>query len=398
VRDEDQTITYSRHVAAILRDNCVSCHRPGEVGPFSLLTYRDAARRADFIREITASRRMPPWKPRPGYGVFRDTLRLTDRELEILARWAEAGAPQGDPAELERPAPAPTPAAEGWQLGQPDFVYTMAQPSVIPSSGDDEFRSFTLPLPLDRDQQVVGIELRPDNRKVVHHAALFVVPAGSVQTGARVPAGVPLWEWTPGTIPRRFPPGVGLRLSSGSGLVLLVRYHPSGKPETDQSSIGISLSKQPLERFLVGIPLGTSDLDIPAGARRHKVVVKASVPADTHAYTLMPHAHLLLREMTLTVTRPDGTVQCLLWIDDWDFTGQAPLHFTRPVSLPRGTVLELVGTFDNSAGNPRNPNVPPRRVRFGPASTDEMLGCPIQVIPDRPQDDSAFRTRWPQGL
>jgi peroxiredoxin len=403
----EEPLTYARDVAPILWKNCVICHRPGEVGPFSLLTYRDAAKRADFLREITASRRMPPWKARPGFGVFLDNLRLTDRELAILARWAEAGAPEGDTAEL----PVPPRLTEGWQLGQPDYVFRVAEPFPVPASGDDVYRSFVIPLPLDHDQPVVAFEFRPGNRRVVHHSKLFVVPAGSVRardaadpgpgfasTGSADLGQPAIWEWTPGTIPRRSPPGVGKLLKSGGELILFVHYHPSGKPETDQSSIGVFLSKAPLERYITGIPMGTSSIDIPAGARRHQVVVKATLPADAHAYTLMPHGHLLLREMTLTARRPDGTRERLLWIDDWDFNWQGQYHFAKPVVLPKGTELALVGVYDNSTDNPRNPNSPPRRVRFGPASTDEMLGCHIQVIPDRPEDYAVFRKKWPQGL
>jgi thiol-disulfide isomerase/thioredoxin len=384
----DEPVTYTRHIAPILRQNCVACHRPGAVGPFSLLTYRDAARRAEFLREITASRRMPPWKPRPGHGVFLDTLRLTDHELALLARWAEAGAPEGDPADLP-PAPQFT---EGWQLGRPDYVFQIATPLEVPASGEDLFRSFVIPLPLDADRYVVAFELRPGNPMVVHEARLFVADSGAELTRP------PLWEWTPGTIPRRTPPGAGLRLRSGSDLVLVLRFHPSGKPETDRTRLGIYLSPTPPPRFVIGIPLATVDIDIPAGARRHRVVATASVPADAHAYTLMPHAHQLLRELTLTVTFPDGEVQRLLWIDDWDPGTPGPYHFVKPVALPRGTVLELVGVYDNSADNPRNPSAPPRRVRFGPGRGDEMLECQIRVIPDRPQDHPAFHRKWPQGL
>jgi hypothetical protein len=407
IHDNGAEVTYTRDVAPILWKNCAICHRPGEVGPFSLLTYRDAAKRAEFLREITASRRMPPWKARPGAGVFLDNLRLTDRELQVLARWVEDGAPEGDPADL----PPPPRFTDGWQLGEPDYVFQIAEPFAIPASGDDLFRSFVIPLPLDRDRQVVAFEFRPGNRRVVHHSKLFVVPGGAVrQRDAADPGpgfassgsadlGQPaIWEWTPGTIPRHPPLGVGKRLKSGSDLVLFVHYHPTGKPEIDQSSIGVFLSKAPLSRFIAGIPMGTSDIDIPAGANRHTVVVKATLPADAHAHTLMPHAHLLLREMTLTVTRPDGQVQRLLWIDDWDLNWQGQYHFAKPVPLPKGTTIELVGVYDNSADNPRNPSSPPRRVRFGPSSTDEMLGCHIQVIPDRPEDYPVFRKKWPQGL
>ncbi len=405
--------SYCRDVAPILWKNCVICHRPGEVGPFSLLTYRDAAKRAGFLAEITDSGRMPPWKAHLGAGVFLDTLRLDDRERTTLRQWAEAGAPEGDLSDL----PESPKFVDGWQIGRPDYAYTVAEPFPIPADGPDLYRSYVIPLPLERDQQIVGFEFRPGNRRVVHHAKLFVVPPGSkldsgslrdrdaadpgpgFASSGSADLGQPaIWEWTPGTIPRPFPEGAGKRIKSGSEVVLFIHYHPTGKPESDRSTIGIFLNQRPIQRWITGIPMGTTDIDIPAGAKRHRVVVRATLPADAHAFTLMPHAHLLLREMTLTVTRPDGGTQRLLWIDDWDLNWQGQYHFVRPVPLPKGTVIELVGIYDNSADNPRNPNSPPRRVRFGPASTDEMIGCHIQVIPDRVEDFRLFRKKWPQGL
>lgn len=399
--------TYTRDVAPILWRNCAPCHRRGEVAPFPLLTYRDAAKRAQFLSEVVESRRMPPWKAQPGYGVFRDCLLLTERERQAIAAWAGAGAPEGNPADLPPPPVFPT----GWSLGEPDLVFRMPEPYRVESDGEDDFRAFVIPIPLACDQHVVAFEFRPGNRRVVHHAKLFCDPSGrSHQRDVADPApgfaslgsadiGQPaIWEWTPGTVPRFPPEHAGWILKAHSDLVLFVHYHPSGRPETDQSSVGIYLSKQPLRRLIAGIPLASERIDIPPGEKRHLVTASATLPADAHAYVVMPHAHYLLREMWLKATRPDGTVLPLLWIDDWDFNWQGQYAFAQPVALPRGTRLDLVAYYDNSAENPRNPNHPPRRVRFGPASTDEMLGCHIQVIPDDPSSYPIFRKQWPSGF
>jgi hypothetical protein len=207
-----------------------------------------------------------------------------------------------------------------------------------------------------------------------------------------------IWEWTPGTVPRFQPEGAGWILKARSDLVLFIHYHPTGKPETDQSSVGIYLSKKPLRRLIAGIPLASERIDILPGEKRHVVTASTTLPEDAHAYVVMPHAHYLLREMWLKAIRPDGTVQTLLWINDWDFNWQGQYAFAKPVALPKGTRLDLVAYYDNSADNPRNPSSPPRRVRFGPTSTDEMLGCHIEVIPDDPRNYPIFRKKWPSGF
>ena len=400
------SITYNQHVAPILDRKCAGCHRPGEVGPFSLLTYADAAKRAQFVHEVAESGRMPPWKPEPGFGTFLDDPRLSARELAVLAAWADAGAPEGDPA-LRPPAPR---YRDGWQLGEPDIVFTMPEAFAVPP-GPDIYRAFVIPTPPGLSLPVRAIEFRPGNRRVVHHAKLFsdptkqsrrrdqADPAPGFASLGSADIGVPaLWEWTPGTIPRPPPPGLGSVLNVGADLVLYIHYHPDGKPESDRSQVGLYLSKEPLTHILAGIPLGTTKIDLPAGSRRREVAVSTTLPTDVHAYAVMPHAHFLLREMKVRAVLPDGRVRRLLWIRDWDFNWQGQYQYAEPVPLPKGTRLDLVGIYDNSDANPRNPFRPARRVLFGPTSTDEMLGCHIQVIPDRPEDYSTLRKKWPAGL
>jgi peroxiredoxin len=408
--EDDRPVTFTKDVAPILWNHCAGCHRPGEVAPFSLLTYKDAAKRAEFLKRVTASRRMPPWRAAPGYGHFLDDLRLNDRQVETLARWADAGAPEGDPADLPPPPEFPTP--ESWALGAPDLVVTTPEPFAVPAGGEDVYRAFVVPVPLDRAKTVVAAEFRPGNRKVVHHARVFIDdegdefvrrdeadPGPGFRSGGGVTIPRPgLTEWVPGVTPRRWPEGCGKVLGPRSRLIILVHYHPSGKPETDRSSLALYLRDEPPTRLMTSVPLWTTRIDIPPGASRHEVEVFATLPADVHAFAVMPHGHYLMRDIQLNARLPDGTVRPLLRVDDWDFNWQGSYRYVKPIKLPRGTTLHAVAHYDNSTANPSNPSSPPRRVRFGEGSTDEMFGCFLHVIADTPADYEAMRKKWPRAL
>ena len=367
------------------------------MGPFSLLTYKDAAKRAGFLRDVTASREMPPWRAVHGYGDFHDAGRLSRRELAVLARWADDGAPEGDPADGTEPPTFP----EGWQLGTPDLVATMPEPFVVPADATDIYRAFVLPLPLDRDTAVAAVEFRRGNRRVVHHARFYVDPTDECRRRDAAEAGPGfesfgggdilkpgLGAWVPGLIPRMPPPDVGKVVRKGSDLILLVHYHGTGKEEVDRSSVGLFFCKTPPARRTSTISLSSIKIDIPPGESRHRIALTAYMKADAHAISVLPHGHFLMREISLRATLPGGQVVPMLWIDDWDFNWQGQYHFARPVPLPKGTRLDVVAYYDNSAENPFNPHQPPRRVKLGWASTDEMLGCHVQVIAD---DDESQR-------
>jgi peroxiredoxin len=404
---KDATVTFHKDVAPILWERCAGCHRPGEVGPFSLLSYRDAAKRAAFLSEEAGARQMPPWRAVHGYGDFEDLGRLSRRELATLARWAETGAPEGDPQDRRDPPTFP----EGWRLGTPDNVITMPEPFVVPAGGGDIYRAFVLPLPLEADTAVAAVEFRPGNRRIVHHARFYVDPSSdcrrrddadatpgfaSLGGGDIVKPG--LGAWVPGLIPRMPPSDVGKVIRKGSDLVMLIHYHGTGKEETDQSSIGLYYCRTPPTRKVTTLSLSTIKIDIPPGANRHRMTQTTYLKADAHAIAVMPHGHYLMRQISLTATRPDGKVVPMLWIDDWDFDWQGQYHFARPVPVPKGTRLDLVAVYDNSSENSANPNVPPRRVKFGYASTDEMLGCHVQVIADDDEAQRVFDRTLPLGL
>jgi peroxiredoxin len=408
--NNQETITFARDVAPILWKNCARCHRPGAVGPFSLLTYKDAAKRADFIRMVTASGRMPPWKPLAGAGVFLDEPLLSPVEKEVLRTWAETGCEEGELADLpEQPR-----FADGWQLGEPELVLTMPEPFPVPPAGDDIYRAFLLPLDLDRDLTIVGVEFRPGNRRIVHHCRVHFDPTGDARRRETSEAGPgfngwfggPSFElpypgigaWTPGMTPRLAADGVGRVIPRGSDIVVHIHYHQIGKPQSDQSSVGLFLAKKPVSRSMAGLSISTARIDIPPGERRHMLIQSTRLKADIHLYAVVPHAHYLCREFRLAATLPDGTIQPLLWITDWNADWQDQYRYAKPVRLPKGTLLTFAAYFDNSDGNPRNPNKPPRRVRFGPGTKDEMCACHLEFLPDDPSGYEVYKQKSPFGL
>jgi mono/diheme cytochrome c family protein len=396
-----EDVTFNKHVAPILFKHCAGCHRPGEIGPFPLLTYKDAAKRADFLKDVTAERRMPPWKAEPNYGDFHDVRRLSDAEIKTLAAWADSGAREGDAKDLP-----PTPKfPEGWQLGTPDLVLKMPKAFAVPAGGRDVFRCFVIPTGLTEDRTVAAVEFRPGNRRVVHHALFFLDSAGTARKKAGddpassfasfggvgfLPTGS-LGGWAPGAMPRRLPDGTGLFLRKVSDLVLQIHYHPSGKAEEDQSTLGIYFTKKPAETRVSSVPLVNRRLYIPAGAERHKVTTSFTIPVDVHAMGISPHMHLVGREMKVVATLPDGKKQPLIWIKDWDFNWQGQYLFAKPLALPKGTKIDLEAYYDNSSKNLRNPNNPPKLVRWGEQTTDEMCLCFLQVVTDKPSDLGTLR-------
>jgi len=383
--------TFARDVAPILYRHCATCHHPGEVAPFPLLTYPDAAKRAKLIATVTASRYMPPWQPEPGYGHFQGERRLGDADIATLRRWAEAGAPEGDPAQLP---PAPR-FPEGWQLGTPDMTVSMPKPFAIAADGPDQYMCFVIPLHLTADKYVRAMEFRPETRSVVHHA-LFLLDAGHIgrQLGESYPCfGTPgflpsgaLGGWTPGMQPARMPEGLQLTLRKGSDLVMQIHYHPTGKAESDQSTLGLYFTDKPPAKWVMDIPLGSHQIDIPAGERAYKVRDHFTTPVDLEAVGIIPHAHYICKEMDGWAILPDGRKQWLIRIRDWNFNWQEQYRYAAPVKLPADTRLEMEFTYDNSDANPRNPNHPARRVLWGPETTDEMAGLHVQVAPEDMDD------------
>jgi hypothetical protein len=274
----------------------------------------------------------------------------------------------------------------------------MAKPFAVPAEGPDLYRCFVIPFGLKSDRYASRIEFRPGNPKVVHHALLFLDRAGVAKRNETEPGagyscfGAPgflgggLGGWSPGSPPIRMPEGAAAVLGAGSDLVVQLHFHPSGKPETVESSVAFEFTGQAPRRRLMDIPLGSRAIDIPAGERAYTVRDTFTLPVDVDAIGIVPHAHYICKEMKGIARLPNGSAEWLIRIRDWDFNWQEQYRYKRPLRLPEGTRLEMEFTFDNSAENPRNPSHPPRRVRWGPDSSDEMAGLHVQVFPVRQSD------------
>jgi tetratricopeptide (TPR) repeat protein len=394
--------TFNKDIASIVWARCATCHRPGEIGPFNLITYDDVRRRAMQIAAVTARRVMPPWKPRPGAGSFQNERRLTDGELNAIQRWVAAGAPEGAAADLPpRPAALQAQGWRPWQLGTPDLVVSMPAPYAVRADGPDVFRTFVIPIPVAAARYVRALEFHPGNARVVHHANLGVDRtrssrrlderdpepgyAGSMERDARYPEGQ-LLGWTPGQAAHEVPDGTQWRLEPGSDLVVQLHLQPTGKQESVQVSAAFYFTDAPPLRTPIGLRMGSETIDIPAGSDAWAIADRYQLPVDVDVFAIQPHAHNLARKMQAMAILPGGGTRWLFAIDDWDFRWQDVYRYTTPVALPKGTVITMAYVYDNSAANPRNPRHPPARVVWGQNTSDEMGDLWIQVIPRSPAD------------
>jgi peroxiredoxin len=399
-------VTFHKDVAPILQKNCQNCHRPGEVGPFSLMTYKQAVTWAEDVKEYTANRTMPPWKPTEAAFAFHNERKLSDAEIKTLASWVDGGTPEGDPKD----APPPARFADGWALGTPDLVLTPDEDFQIGPSGPDNFRCYVLPTNLPEDRYIIGYEVKPGNPRIVHHTLNYWDLSGKareLEAAARkkasaddrdrgpgysasmgvgffpqksprddVPSLGNFGGWAPGSVYRFLPQGTGYLLPKGADVVLQVHYHRDGKPEKDRTKIGIYLAKKPVEHPYQTLVLGPRNplfLNIPAGKEDHRIEGVAYVQADCTMYSAMPHMHLIGKSVQVSMTPPGGTKTTLVGIDAWDYNWQETYWFKEPLKLKAGTKLEIEAIFDNSSRNPNNPRNPPGLVLFGEQTTNEML-------------------------
>lgn len=385
----DGDVTWARDVAPIVYANCAECHREGEVAPFSLVKYEDVKKRAKQINEVVSEGIMPPWKPAEGYGCFVGERRLSADQRETVKRWVEGGAKEGNAAE----APAVPTWATGWRLGEPDVVVKMPDAFDIPAGGRDIYRAFVMPVELKEDEMIVGFEFRPGNPKVVHHCLLFMDETGKARKLDEADPG-PGWRsfggpgftpsgglggWAPGALAERLPDGMGRPIHKGADVVFQIHYHPDGKPERDQSELALYFAKKPVTKVVGSVPLGRRDIDIPAGQTRYQRHQEVTLTQEMTVVGIIPHMHLLGREMKVTATEPSGRVVPMVWIKDWDFQWQGQYRYAEPLVLPPGTKIEMDAAYDNSDGNPSNPNKPAKEVRFGEQTTDEMCYCFLEI-------------------
>ena len=392
---DDASVTFNRDIAPIVFQACAQCHRPGESGPFPLLTYADAKKHARQIEIVTRTRYMPPWLPEPQSQKFAGELRLSEQQIGLIKKWVDEGALEGEARDLS----SPPEFIEGWQLGKPDLVLKAAKPFVLPASGSDMYWNFIFPVPIDGTRWVKAVEIRPGDKRFVHHANILVDRRQNSRQKEKEPgAGFEGMEikiasetfdpdshflfWKPGTVPYVEPEEMALRLDKGTDLVLNVHLQPSGKPELIQPMIGVYFTDKSATKFPMLLQLqNDSKLDIPAGEQNFVVTDEVTLPLDVDLLAIYPHAHYLGKDLLATAILPDGSVKTLIHIPQWNLNWQAVYRYQEPVRLPGGTTIRMRYVYDNSEQNPLNPNDPPQRVRGGNRSKDEMAHLWMQVLP-----------------
>jgi Flp pilus assembly protein TadD len=400
--------TFSKDIAPIVFKHCAPCHHENGSGPFPLITFEDVSKHAAQIADVTRRRYMPPWPPEHGFGEFAGDRSLSAAQIRLFAEWVAQGKPRGEPADL-----LPPPHFTGkWQMGVPDVILRMPQPFVLSASGSGIFRNFIIPSGLRETKYVRGIELRPGNTGVVHHANVVLDRTRALRQrdgrdGQPGFAGMDVITeaaagdfdpdshflfWKPGSVLRPEPDDMSWRLDPGTDLVLNLHLQPSGKPETIQAEVGIYFSPRPPIRFPMLIQLEHDGaIDIPLGDQRFAVTDNLTLPVDVDVLAIYPHAHYLGKRIEAWATLPDGTRRWLIRIPDWDINWQAVYDYRRPIALPKGSQVGMRVTYDNSAANPRNPNHPPKRIGTGNRSEDEMGHVWLQVLPKKSNDRLALQ-------
>ena len=433
--NDENVPTFNQHVASIVHEKCASCHRPGQTGPFSLIDYKDVARRSETIMAVIESGYMPPWKPVNHNIAYRNDRRLTKAEKAILKKWIEGGKPPGP----GRP-PTPQKFADGWSLGEPDMVVDMVGAYEVPASGPDVYRSFVFPVKLAKDKWIKAIEYRPTAKRAVHHAIFFIDRDGNARKldgadgkpgieGMEFLAGGPLQMndaksgseklqgllsrfrrstvagghsnavgedfakrvslglggYAPGTTPTLLPDDLAYFLPKGSDIVMQTHFHPSGKVETEKGRIAIYFADRPPSKTMVPIQIPAMfglgvGLRVPAGEENYRVTESMTLPVDVQLVSIGAHAHYICTQASMVARLPDGRSATLLEIDDWDLDWQDRYYFKDQITLPAGTVLTAELVYDNSTANPENPNYPPQEIRWGRQSGDEMGSVSIMAV------------------
>lgn len=397
-------VTYYQDVLPVLQKHCQSCHRAGQVGLFELTSYKNAAKWAELCLEEVKAKRMPPWKPAEN-ALLAGERSLPPAAIKVLENWVAQGLPAGNPLD----APAALQFSDDWTLGEPDLILESPGETTIAPSGPDRFQVQVFPTNLTEDKYIVSMEVKPGNPRVVHHTVQLIDTLGiarKLQASAEAnrkadevdsgpgypvkmgvgflpnPAGM-LGGWAPGMLPKKLPEGVGQRLPKGADICVQFHYHRTGKLEKDRTRIGLYFAKKPVDRAFYMLPPAGLFWSIPAGAKDFKIDSSWKLNDDVTVHRLVPHMHLIGKEIELLATPPGGTELSLIHIPVWDYNWQEQYELKEPLSLRKGTILRVRATFDNSADNPQNPSSPPRVVMLGEQTTNEMCFVFVGVASER---------------
>jgi mono/diheme cytochrome c family protein len=407
--------SFNKDVLPILQANCQECHRPGAIAPMSFMTYQDARPYARAIAKATTAKTMPPWFADPSVGHFKNAKMLTDDQIDTLAAWAEKGAVEGDPKDK----PAPVEFADSWTIGKPDIIVKYPHPIDIPATGVMEQSNVLVYAHFDHDMWVQAAQVLPGNPKVVHHMKAWIRPPGSAwlrdapegvlynpprgqagQVGAPpeavklsssgiMPVQDILAKYNPGVEGQEFTEGNAAKfIAAGSDIIFESHYTTDGKPEVDQSMVGIVLAKQPpLQRHITTTAISERRFEIPAGDGNYEVDGETTIDAPAKLVWLQPHMHYRGKDYELTVVYPSGEAVTVLKVPNYRFDWQVGYELATPLDLPKGTRIKTVSHYDNSTANKYNPN-PTINVRYGAQSWDEMNVSFVGIVVDQKADPS----------
>ena len=373
------TPTFAKDVAPILYRNCVECHRPNAMAPMSLMTYEDARPWARAVKQKVVAREMPPWGADPTVGKYANDPSLKQSEVDTIAAWVDGGAPLGNPGDMP-PAPAFT---DGWSIGKPDLIFTMQQPFTVPADGTVPYTYVTIPTNLKEDIWIRGVELRPTDRRVVHHIISTLVegngkPADPAPRLTRDPARKEIGGGLGGLVPGRlyglYDEGVARKIPAGTDIVLQMHYTTIGTPIVDRTEIGVVLAKAPPASLRAegGGAIPNMMFVIPPGDPNYEVVGRQAFDRDTYLSSLYPHMHVRGKDATYSIIYPDGREEVVLRVPKYDFNWQLSYKLAEPKFIPKGSTLKVTMHYDNSRANRFNPD-PTAEVRWGEQTWEEMM-------------------------
>jgi hypothetical protein len=378
--NKNLAVTFTKDIAPILNARCVECHRAGEIAPMSLTNYKEVRPWAKAIREKVIDRSMPPWLADRSHTHFANDRRLSEKEIDTIVRWVDAGAVKGDDKDMP---PAPT-FAEGWTLGKPDAVIYLPEEYSVPAEGTIPYQYITVKTDFKEDKWIQAAEIRPGNRAVVHHIIVNIREAKNPNTppataasgqdaGARArERGIKLAGYAPGEQPKVYPKGTAKLMKAGSDLIFQMHYTTNGVAQKDRSYVGLYFAKEPVEKHVLTGTATNAQFVIPAGHPNYEVHSKWEAKEDVFLVDLMPHMHVRGKDFKYTVVYPDGRSEVILNVPRYDFNWQLLYQFSKPLFLPKGSRLECVAHFDNSTANKYNPD-PTKEVRWGDQTWEEMM-------------------------
>ncbi len=376
------TVTYAKHIAPIIQNQCQECHRPGQIGPMPLMDYEDAKSWSAMIREVVDQRRMPPWHADPRFGKFSNDRSLSQQERATLLAWIDNGTPKGD----DRDAPKPREFVTGWTIGKPDVVFQMEQEFNVPADAPKTgipYKHFFVETNFTEDHWVERAEAVPGAPEVVHHIVVFIVPPKSTFFPGN-PEDPVLTGTAPGDMPLILPEGTAKKIPAGSKLVLEMHYTPNGKAQKDRSSVGLIFAKEKPKLAIQTEPITNPfAVKIPPGDPNFQVEASWRFRDDGFVMSFMPHMHLRGKDFMVEAIYPDGKKETLLSVPKYNFNWQSMYRLKEPLRVPKGTEIHCVAHFDNSADNPNNPN-PTKKVFWGDQTWEEMMIGWMDYAYDRP--------------